>query len=107
MLLWWNPAPLVNLLAVGLIGFALAPIFPGLVSGTSARVGPRHAANTIGMQIGGAGLGGAALIPALAGVLAQQTSLEAIPVFLVGVFVVLFGLFLYNGEGPHPGAEWR
>jgi len=97
LLLWWNPFPQASILAVSVIGFALAPIFPGLVSGTSARVGERHAANTIGIQIAAAGFGGAA-IPALAGVLAQQTSLEAIPVFLVGVFVVLFGLFLYNSH---------
>jgi fucose permease len=80
---------------VALTGFAVAPIFPGLVSGTSARVGPRHAANTIGMQIGAAGLGGA-LIPALAGVLAQRISLEVIPVYLAALLAVLLGLFVAN-----------
>ena len=93
ILLWWNPFPQASILAVSIIGFALAPIFPGLVSGTGARVGRQHAANTIGMQIGAAGFGGA-VVPGLAGVLAQRTSLESIPVYLVCVFIVLFGLYL-------------
>jgi fucose permease len=76
-LLWWNPFAQASIIAVSVIGFAIAPIFPGLVSGTSARVGEHHAANTIGMQIAAAGLG-AAVVPSLAGVLAQNFSLEAI-----------------------------
>jgi fucose permease len=93
LLLWWNPFPQASIIAVSIIGFALAPIFPGLVSGTSARVGEQHAANTIGMQIAAAGFGGA-VIPSLAGVLAQNISLEAIPVYLVGVFSLLIVLYL-------------
>jgi len=91
-LLWWNPFPEASIIAVSVIGFAIAPIFPGLVSGTRARVGEHHAANTIGMQIAAAGFGGA-LVPSLAGVLAQKFSLEAIPVYLVGVFILLTGLY--------------
>jgi fucose permease len=93
LLLWWNPFPLASIIAVSAIGFALAPIFPGLVSGTQSRVGEHHAANTIGMQIAAAGFG-AAVVPSLAGVLAQNISLEAIPVYLVCVFLVLIGIYL-------------
>ncbi|HET9591214.1 MAG TPA: MFS transporter [Anaerolineales bacterium] len=93
LMLWWNPFPQASIIAVSLIGFAIAPIFPGLVSGTRARVGEQHAANTIGMQIAAAGFGGA-VVPSLAGVLAQNFSLEAIPVYLVGVFILLIGLYL-------------
>ena len=92
LLLWWNPFPQASIIAVSLIGFALAPIFPALVSGTQMRVGEHHAANTIGMQIASAGLG-AAVVPSLAGVLAQNISLEAIPVYLACVFMVL--IFIY------------
>ena len=89
---WWNPIPLVGVAGVFLVGFAMAPIFPGLVSSTSRRVGQRHAGNTIGIQISAAGFGGA-LLPALAGVLAERISLETIPVMLA---VSLLGLlFLY------------
>ena len=92
VLLWWNPFPQASILAVSVIGFALAPIFPALVSGTRARVGEHHAANTIGMQIAAAGFGGA-VIPSLAGVLAQNFSLEAIPVYLVAIYVLQIALY--------------
>lgn len=91
ILLWWNPLGVVNLLAVAVIGFSIAPIFPALVSGTRGRVGDQDAANTIGMQMAAAGLGAAA-IPGLLGILARQSSLEIIPLFLLALFVILFGL---------------
>jgi fucose permease len=78
-------------------GFAIAPIFPGLVSGTEERVTARHAANTIGMQIGAAGLSGA-VIPGLAGVLAQRISLEVIPPYLFLLFGLLLGLFVASNR---------
>ena len=95
VLFWWNPLQLVSVAGVFLVGFAMAPIFPGLVSGTSRRVGPRHAANTIGIQISAAGLGGA-LLPSLAGFLAERTSLEAIPVMLSVSLLGLLILYLFS-----------
>ena len=91
-LLLWNPSEVANLLAVALIGFSIAPIFPALMSGTSQRVGVHYAANTIGMQMTAAGLG-TAVIPSLLGVLARQFSLEVIPICLVVVFLGLFGFY--------------
>jgi fucose permease len=92
-LLIWNPSEAVNLLAVAVIGFSIAPIFPAMMSGTSARVGERFAANTIGMQMAATGLG-TAVIPSLMGVLARQVSLEVIPVMLLAVYAGLFGLYM-------------
>ena len=92
VLLAWNPTESANLLALILIGFSIAPIFPALMSGTSRRVGARFAANTIGLQIAATGLG-AAVIPSALGVLANQSSLEIIPVCMVLVFAGLFGLY--------------
>lgn len=92
VLLIWNPTEVANLIAVALIGFAIAPIFPALMSGTSQRVGENFAVNTIGMQMAASGLG-AAVIPSLLGVLAGQFSLEVVPICMVLVFLVLFGLF--------------
>ena len=92
LLLWWNPAVWVNLLAVGLIGLAIAPIFPALISDTTRRVGMRFSANTIGIQMAGGGLG-MATIPGLIGILARQISLEIIPVSLTVLFAGLVGLF--------------
>jgi fucose permease len=93
LLVVWNPGQTVSLVGVALVGFAIAPIFPALVSGTGERVGARHGANTIGMQMSAAGLGGAT-IPGLAGVLARNITLEVIPIYLSALLAVLLGLYL-------------
>ena len=93
LLLAWNPFPAANLLAVGLVGFSIAPIFPAMMSGTSQRVGARFAANTIGMQMAATGLG-TVIITSLVGVLARQISLEVVPLAMVVVFAALFGAYL-------------
>jgi fucose permease len=100
-LLWWNPSQLVNLLAVALMGFAIAPVFPALMSGTSRRVGVHFTANTIGMQMAASGLG-TAIIPSLVGVLARQISLEVVPVCLVILFAGLFGAYRYAQTNAKP-----
>lgn len=92
-LLIWNPSELANLLAVAIIGLAIAPIFPAMMSGTRTRVGDRYAANTIGMQMAATGLGGAT-ISSLMGVLARQISLEVIPVCLLAVYAGLTAVYL-------------
>jgi fucose permease len=94
-LLWWNTSDIVSLIGIGLVGLSIAPIFPGLTSGTSERVTPRFAANTIGMQMSAAGIGSAA-IPALLGVLAKNTTLEIIPACLFVLFLVLLGVYVYT-----------
>lgn len=73
----------------------MTPIFPGLISSTGQRVGEQHAANTIGIQISAAALGGA-LLPAFAGFLAQRTSLEAIPVMLAVSLLGMFTLYMIS-----------
>lgn len=93
VLLVWNPSEAVNLLAVAIIGFCIAPIFPAMMSGTSKRVGEHFAANTIGMQMTATGLG-TAVIPGVMGVVAKQVSLETIPLILLGVYVGLLGVYL-------------
>jgi len=95
VLLWLNPIPLVGVAGVCLLGFALAPIFAGLVSSTSQRVGAAHAANAIGIQVAAANIGGA-LLPAYGGYLAQRFSLVAIPVMIVVCIFGLLLLYLYS-----------
>jgi fucose permease len=91
-LMWWNPSATISLVGVGLVGFAIAPIFPGLVSGTRQRVGDRFAANTIGMQMSAASLG-TSIIPSLVGVFARNISLEVIPICLFGLFAAQLVLY--------------
>jgi fucose permease len=86
-----------NVIAVALIGFSIAPIFPAMMSGTKTRVGDHFAANTIGMQMAATGFG-TAVIPTLMGVLARRTSLEIIPIFLLAVYAGLLGFFILAGR---------
>jgi fucose permease len=81
------------------LGFALAPIFPLLMTVTPERLGKDHATNAIGFQVGAAGLGIAAS-PALAGIIAGATSLEAIGPFLIASAALTILLY-YLGERSH------
>ncbi len=73
---------------IALIGFAIAPIFPALMSDTANRVGRRHVSNTIGMQISASGIGGAA-VPSFAGVLARHFGIEVISPYMLTAFGLL------------------
>jgi fucose permease len=80
------------------LGLLLAPIFPLLIAETPSRVGPRHAAHAIGFQVAAATLG-AGILPALAGRLARETSLEAIGPFLLGTTLLLLVLHERGARG--------
>ena len=84
-----------SLVAIIIIGLAIAPVLPALISGTSDRVGTRLAANTIGVQIAAMGAGGAT-IPSISGVIAKRFSLEAIPVFMIILIMILIVLNIYS-----------
>ncbi len=92
LLIWWNPVDWVGFIGLTVLGFAQAPMFPVLVSNTPRRVGALHAPNAIGFQVSGAGIGVAAL-PALAGVLANNISLEIIPPFIVTAAILMIILY--------------
>ncbi len=75
-----------------LLGLSLAPIFPMLMSRTPDRLGTELTAHAVGLQVGAATLGVAAL-PSAHGVLADTFGLGAIPVALTGVAVLLAALY--------------
>lgn len=101
LLVVWNSSQTMSLIGIAIVGFSVAPIFPALVSTTRNRVSDRHAANTIGIQISAAGFGGT-VMPTIAGILGRRISLEAIPVFLVALIIVLIVAYTY---GSQPKAE--
>ncbi|MCY4146895.1 MAG: MFS transporter [Chloroflexi bacterium] len=76
-----NQGALASLLGLALLGFAIAPFAPMLASDTPSRVGRAHVANAIGLQFAGASIG-MALLPWLAGALAEAQGLEIIPRFV-------------------------
>ncbi len=92
LLIWWNPVDWVGFVGLTVLGFAQAPMFPVLVSNTPRRVGVEHAPNAIGFQVSGAGIG-VALLPAFAGVLANNISLEIIPPFIFTAAVLMIVLY--------------
>jgi fucose permease len=96
-LLAWNQSPTFSLIAVSLIGFSYAPIFPGLVTATEARVGKTHLNNAVGMQIAAAGLGGTG-IASLVGVLARRFGLNIVPFILVGLIAFLIVIVYFAGR---------
>jgi fucose permease len=90
-LLWWNPVDWVSFAGLAIIGFALAPVFPLLISSTPGRLGVADATNAIGFQVGAASFG-IAILPGLAGWLAERTSLEIIPPFLLTTALIMLAL---------------
>lgn len=90
-LMWWNPADWVSFAGLALLGFALAPVFPLLISSTPARLGLVDATNAIGFQVGAASLG-IAILPGLAGALAERTSIEIVPPFLMATSAIMLVL---------------
>jgi fucose permease len=92
---------IASLAAITIIGFAIAPVLPALISGTADRVGSKFAANTIGIQIAAMGVGGAT-IPSIGGVIAKRFSLEAIPVFMIILLVILIFSNMYSVKAMKP-----
>jgi len=89
LLLFLNLNDGFSLLGLLGMGFGLAAIFPILILQTKERVGPGHAANAIGFQVGCAGLGGAAL-SGMGGVFAEHVGPESISLFIfVGTLLML------------------
>ncbi len=91
----WSQAAILNAISMVVLGFALGPIFPTLMSQTPNRVGRPFAGHTIGYQMAATSIG-IALAPAFAGVLAERSSIEVIAPFLVVTAVLMFGLFEFT-----------
>jgi fucose permease len=86
------PGAALRAAGLGLTGLALAPIFPCLMSRTPARLGEALAVHAIGFQVSAATVG-AALLPALGGLLAEGWGLRAIGPLAAGLaalFVLLY-----------------
>jgi fucose permease len=83
----------VTVVGLILLGGSAAPVFPLLTLTTSDRVGADHATRAIGLQIGAAGLAGAA-IPAGIGLLLGWFGSNALGVALAALSGVMIALYL-------------
>ena len=90
-LIAWDAADAVSIAGALLLGFALAPVFPTLISDTPGRVGHYFAAQAVGFQVAAANIG-IATIPGGVALLARSSGLEVICVFLLAGSVVLLVL---------------
>jgi fucose permease len=91
ILFFLNLSETVSGISLVLCGLGLAAIFPCLMTRTPERLGKRLAAHAIGMQVSAAMIGAAAL-PSIAGLLAQNVSLQSVPTWSVALSVFLFAL---------------
>jgi fucose permease len=92
-----NPHSIISAASVVLVGFAIGPVFPALISGTSQRVGLPHTTNTIGMQMAAGGLG-AATLPSVGGWLGAQMGIGVISVYLAVLCMAVLVLMIYSGR---------
>jgi len=88
-LIWWQPGPVVVVLAFALLGASLAGVFPALIAVTPQRIGAERAQHAIAWQVGAAAAGGSA-ISAFIGLLIDSTSLAVLGPALVVLSLVLF-----------------
>ncbi len=88
LLLWWNPVNWVGFAGLLILGFALAPVFPLLMTATPARLGNADANNAIGFQVAAASFG-IGVLPGLAGALADQIGIEVVAPFMVAGLIVV------------------
>jgi fucose permease len=89
-------------LGIMVIAFSNASIFPMLMSLTPSRLGRDAAIHAIGWQVSAATVGGA-LIPSIAGFVAQSSGVIVIPVFMVVMSVMLIfleGAFRLRADHP-------
>ena len=75
-------------LGLVLLGFALAPIFPGLMSETPRRVGADVSAHAVGFQVSAA-TAGVAVLPSLAGIIAERWGLAYVAPHILACAVML------------------
>jgi fucose permease len=87
-LLWVNAGDSISVAAAALLGFALAPIFPTLISVTPDRVGHYFAPQAVGFQVAAANIG-IATLPGLVALAARRAGLETVCAFLFGGSVLL------------------
>jgi fucose permease len=87
----WRPSEAIAIAALPLIGFGLASIYPSLMTRTTQRLGTAMSAHAIGFQVGAATLG-IAVLPGLAGLMAERAGLESVAIAAVVMALLVLTL---------------
>ena len=80
--------PILSLIGLTLFGFGCAPVYPGLMHETPRRFDAVMARKVIGWQVAAAGTG-AAVMPAVFGVIAARLGMEAVFPLIFVIAIVL------------------
>ena len=99
-LIWWQPGPVVVVLAFALLGASLAGVFPALIAVTPQRIGAERAQHAIAWQVGAAAAGGSG-ISAVIGLAIDSTSLAVLgPALVVLSLILLFANWVLAALAP-------
>jgi fucose permease len=99
-LIWWQPDPVVVVLAFALLGASLAGVFPALIAVTPQRIGVERARHAIAWQVGAAAAGGSG-ISAVIGLLIDSASLAVLgPALVVLSLILLFANWVLTALAP-------
>jgi fucose permease len=102
LLIVFNPVPDAAFILLAVYGFTLAPIWALMVTNVQEQLGPLHGANAIGFMLAAAGIG-IGVFPGVAGVIADHSGLEAVPVVLFALSVMMMILYeMTIRRGKHP-----
>jgi fucose permease len=98
------PLPMeVGFAGLTLAGMGLAPVFPCLMTRTPQRLGTELSAHAVGFQVGAAMIGAAA-VPAVFGLVAEGSGLEAVPIGMAVLAGFLWLLHEVLVRRPNVGA---
>ncbi|KAL2820087.1 major facilitator superfamily domain-containing protein [Aspergillus granulosus] len=99
LVFWLVPQFVVSAVAVSLIGFFTGPLFPAAVT-TAAKLLPKHLHTpSIGL-ISAMGGSGAAVLPFVAGAIAQPHGVSSLQPFALALFVTIIILWLFLPKTP-------
>jgi fucose permease len=87
-----NPIPNASFILLAVYGFTLAPIWALMVTNLQEQLGPLHGANAIGFMLAAAGIG-IGIFPGIAGIISDRSSLEAIPIILFALSIMMMILY--------------
>lgn len=104
-LLLVRDVPVLSLIGLTLFGFGCAPVYPGLMHETPRRFDAVTARKVIGWQVAAAGTG-AAVMPAVFGVIAAHLGMEAVfPLVFVIAVVLLVLCIRLDQMTPSPASK--
>lgn len=82
-----------------LIGLGCAPIYPSMIHATPARFGAQQSQAIVGVQMASAYIG-TCIMPPIFGILAEVISVALLPVYLLGILILMSATFALLGSTP-------